>query len=201
MTLDITSLATADRLQRGLCIVLPGIEGRSTINDCIVEGLVAGRYEGAVEIFDWPVKEFIDVKNLLRVRRNVAKSRELADRIRRYRGQFPHAPVSLIGHSGGGGLAILTMRQLRDFEFHSVVLLAAAVSVDYPVEQHLNQTRYGLHNFSSPGDFPTVGMGTRLLGTIDRRFTLSCGAVGFSHSRMSELSSLNIPGSPPIWLT
>ena len=178
-TLEISDLASHERLQRGLCVVIPGIEGRSTINDGIIEGLVAGGYEGAIEVFDWPVKEFVDVKNLLRVRRNVRKAVELATRIRLYRRQFPDSPVSLIGHSGGGGIAILVMRQLRDFQFHSIVLLAAAISSDYPIGEHLNQTEHGIHNFSSLGDLPTVGIGTKLFGTIDRRFTFSCGAIGF----------------------
>ncbi len=47
------SLAGTTRLEHGLIIILPGIEGCSSINDSIARGLVAGQLPHAIRIIDW----------------------------------------------------------------------------------------------------------------------------------------------------
>ena len=46
------NLRTAERLQRGLVLVLPGVEGESCLNHSIARGLADGGVEAAIEIFD-----------------------------------------------------------------------------------------------------------------------------------------------------
>ena len=46
-------LRTPERLQHGLVLVLPGIEGESCINHNIAHGLADGGVSSAIEIFDW----------------------------------------------------------------------------------------------------------------------------------------------------
>ena len=49
----IDHLDNADRQASGLVLVLPGIEGRSTLNLDIAQGLVDGGVPLAVEVHDW----------------------------------------------------------------------------------------------------------------------------------------------------
>ena len=180
-TLNFDALRSPDRAPHGLCVILPGIEGRSTVNDGIAEGLVAGGFGGQVEIHDWTLRGWPDVRNLWQLRRNLTAARELADRITMFRSQHPAAPVFVIGHSGGGGMALFVLRQLKRTRVSRVILLAAAVSSTYPVRQYLHQTERGISNFFSRGDYPTVGIGTWLFRTMDGHRAVSAGAIGFSN--------------------
>ena len=46
-------LRTADRMQRGLVLVLPGIEGESCLNHSIVRGLADGGVPSGIEVVNW----------------------------------------------------------------------------------------------------------------------------------------------------
>ena len=43
----------SERLNRGLVIALPGIEGRSKLNEDICRGLDEGGVSWAIELYDW----------------------------------------------------------------------------------------------------------------------------------------------------
>ena len=177
--LDLGAVQTPERYANGLCIVLPGIEGRSTINDCVVEGLVAGGFDGAIEVFDWPIPDFLSFRNLWRLKRNILQTKKLAGRITDFCMHNTNAPVSLVAHSGGCGIGAFLLRQLPDQTIDRVVFLAAALSRKFPIAPLAAKTN-GLWNFSSYWDFPTVGIATGILGTMDGPQALCAGAVGFA---------------------
>jgi len=86
----------------------------------------------------------------------------------------------LIGHSGGGGVAVLTLEALPpDRKITSAILLAPAIAPDYDLRKALRRTQYGIWNFWSPYDVGFLKAGTTVMGTIDGRHTSAAGATGF----------------------
>jgi pimeloyl-ACP methyl ester carboxylesterase len=186
-------LSCSSRLEHGLIIILPGIEGCSTVNDSIARGLVAGQLSHAIQIIDWRRFRPWNPLHLAMQRHNRTQARVVAELIVNYQRDFPGQPVHLIGHSAGAGMALFVLEQLReDQAVTSVTLLSAAVSRKFDVGRLLNRTKAGIWNFYSALDLPTVGIGTMLFGTMDRRHTVSAGALGFvttSHDSVSPENS------------
>ncbi len=178
---SVADLGTQERQERGLVLVLPGIEGRSAWNYNLARGLADGGVKAAIEIYDWGT----DVPgglliNLTDLDRNQKMAEALRDRIVAYKRANPGRPVHVIGHSGGGGIAVLAAEKLPDdVRVSSVILLAAALSPDYDLRPALRRTQYGIFNYYSSRDRVFLDAGTRVAGTIDRSFTSSAGSVGF----------------------
>ena len=171
-------LSTADRMKCGLVIVLPGIEGRSKYNVGIARGLYDGGVPCAIEIYDWGTGN--PLVNLVALERNRGQARRIADRVLEYQRDYVGRPVHLVGHSGGGGLAVLALEALPPgARVTSAVLLAAAVSPDHDLTRALNHTEVGIWNFYSRSDIGYLRLGTGVFGTIDRKRTSAAGAVGF----------------------
>lgn len=177
----VNDLNTLDRRERGLVIVLPGIEGPSALNVNIARGLDEGGLRSAIEIFDWgtaiPGGALV---NLTAYERNRRMAGRLRDHVVVYQTDHPRRSVHVIGHSGGGGLAVLAAELLPDSHaVTSIVLLAPALSPDYDLRAALRHTRYGIFNYHSSYDAGFLGVGTTIAGTIDRRHVPAAGAVGF----------------------
>lgn len=174
-------LSDSDRYRRGIVYVLPGIEGRSPWNRNIALGLDAGGVRSAIEVYDWTSGlPGGYVYNLADLRRNRREARKLADRIISYRQRYPGAPVHIVGHSAGGGIAVLTLEALpAGRQIDMAILLAPALSRDYDLSTALRRTSFGVCNFYSNKDLGFLKLGTSLFGAVDRNFGYSAGAVGF----------------------
>jgi len=161
--------------------VLPGIEGRSVWNRDIALGLDEGGVTSAIEVYDWTTGvPGTFVYNLADLERNRRQARGLADRILAYRDRYPGSPVHLVGHSAGGGIAVLALEALPPGrQIDQAILLAPALSPDYDLSTALRRTRYGICNFYSTRDVSFLKLGTSLFGPIDRAFGMSAGAVAF----------------------
>lgn len=179
---SLNDLQTPERRDLGLVIILPGIEGPSYWNHNLARGLADGGVKTAIEIYDWgtriPGGMLI---NLADYERNRTMAASLRDYIVEYLTAHPNHPVHVIGHSGGGGIAILAVEMLpADKPVSSVILLAAALSPDYDLRPALKNTRRSILNYYSPLDAAFLGVGTSVAGTIDRKHTAAAGAVGFN---------------------
>ncbi|GAB4147468.1 MAG: hypothetical protein Tsb009_20660 [Planctomycetaceae bacterium] len=172
---------SSERLQQGYVAVLPGIEGASLFNSNVAAGLLDAENEMAVEVHDWTTGFFpAFLVHLQHHSRNREQAEILAEKIIAYQDEHPGRPVYLIGHSGGAGMAILTLEALpADRQVDGVILLAGAISRDYDLSGALSKTRRGIWNFYSPGDWFLLMAGTTLFGTIDRVYAPSAGALGF----------------------
>ncbi|MBS3733632.1 MAG: hypothetical protein KGY99_01760 [Phycisphaerae bacterium] len=169
------------RLSRGLVVVLPGIEGRSPFNEAICEGLNDGGVDWAIELHDWTSAWLGPIGNLRAEQRNRRKASELADRVQRYRMAYPGRPVVLVGQSGGGAIAVWTIEALPPGQnVKGAVLLAAAMSPQYMLDEALRRAEEGLVSFHSQRDWLFLGVGTATQGTMDRQFLSSAGRVGFN---------------------
>jgi pimeloyl-ACP methyl ester carboxylesterase len=173
--------ATPQRLDQGFAVVLPGIEGKSVFNSNIAQGLVHGSVESAVEIHDWTTGHLsLFLVHLRNIKRNREEARKLARKIVEYQNCYPNRPVYLVGHSGGGGMALLTLEYLPPGrKVTGVILLAVAVSRTFDLREALSKTERGIWNFYSPGDLVFLIAGTTLFGTYDGKHAPAAGAFGF----------------------
>lgn len=170
-----------ERLENGLTLVLPGIEGKSLFNSNIAQGLIDSEVGTAVEVHDWTTGWTINfLYHLQGYRRNLKQADILAEKIIDYQNRYPGRPVNLVGHSGGCGIIFLALEALPDDRMVSkVVLLAPAVSRRFDLSTALSRTEEGIWNFYSYADAFALILGTTVAGTIDRKFGPSAGACGF----------------------
>lgn len=167
-------------LRSGLVIVLPGIEGRSTLNENICAGLKLGGVPWAVELSDWTNKYLSPFYNLRAEERNHRKAAELAAHIENYQEMHPGCPVVLVGHSGGGAIAIWAAEALRaGVKIKGIILINVAISREYDLCKALEHTEQGIVNFSSEKDNMLLGAGTTIFATMDGKHESSAGMEGF----------------------
>jgi pimeloyl-ACP methyl ester carboxylesterase len=189
----------AERLEKGYTLVLPGIEGTSFFNISIARGLVDAGHESAIEVVDWTTGNWLMFPyHLMALERNKARAREIADRIVAYQRLYPGRPVNLVGHSGGAAMTVLVLEALPpDHPIENAVLLAAAP--DYDLCGAFLRTKHGITNFYSGGDAIYLIAGTLALGTIDRQYAMSAGAVGFRFPpplKAADYNVINVPAFP-----
>ena len=174
---------SSDRLDKGLTIILPGIEGKNMTSGNIARGLEWGGVKTAIGIHDWTT----GIPPLLLVhlrdsKRHLEQATLIASEIVVYQEKYPGRPVFLVGHSGGGGIALMTLEQLpADHPITAVLLLAPGISPEYPIDSVLAKTERGIWNYYSPLDVPVLVVGTTIAGTLDGKQSPSAGAVGFKH--------------------
>ncbi len=178
---NIEDLRTADRMERGLVLVLPGIEGKSRYNVSIARGLDDGGVKMAIQIFDWTTEVPGGLLlNLADVERNRRMAEVLSSCVLHYRFHNPERPIHLVAHSGGAGVAIMALESLsQDTQVETAILLAAAVSPAYDLRAALERTRHGIYNYYSEHDKALLDVGTRIFGTMDRVRGRAAGSTGF----------------------
>lgn len=170
---------TPERLDKGLVIVLPGVEGRGLLNEEICRGLAEGGVDWGIDLQDWTVP-LGPLWNLRAETNNRGKAKQIATRIAEYKFAHPANPVIVIGQSGGGAMALwIAESMLEGQDIDGLILLAPAISPGYMVDFALSKTRRGVLNFYSEKDWLFLGLGTSLYGTMDGRHTSSAGCVGF----------------------
>lgn len=103
-----TDWVTPERMANGLVIILPGIEGEGANSYGIRDGLARGGCNAAMPIcrWGWPVPGFGLLLNQTDVIGNRAAGQRIAQMIADYKDQHPGRPVYVVGHSGGGGVAV-----------------------------------------------------------------------------------------------
>jgi pimeloyl-ACP methyl ester carboxylesterase len=172
--------AVAPSQVEGRLLILPGV-GNTRFH---LAGFVAAaeaqlpRFD--VEVRTWGVP-FMTIHNLRAHERNEATAAAIATEIADWRRAHPDAPFYLVGYSGGGGMATLVTAALPDdVSIDRLVLVAPAISPDYPLESEvLPHVREYVVNYFSERDLQ-VGWGTSTFGTIDRKNTASAGSIGFA---------------------
>lgn len=183
----IDHLSTDERSAAGLVIVLPGIEGLSTLNLDIARGLALGGVPCAIEVHDWTTgRAVFSIYHLRSESLHARQTVRLAARIRDYQDEFPGRPVVLVGHSGGAALILETLPLLEDRKISGAILLAVAVSRAFDTAPARRNTEHGFWSFHSPFDWFQLGLGTFVLGTFQGKHTISAGMLGFRETEPEE---------------
>jgi len=167
------------RLEKGLVVVLSGIEGRSPLTHNITRGLADGGVDGAIETYTWTSPWGGLLYNLRAEERNRKQAQKLARRIEEYLCDFPGRPVYLIGQSGGAAIAAWAVEDLGGgLRVDGIVMIAPALSPAYLLDLALSNCHQGVVNFYSERDV-MLSVGTTVNGTMDGRHTASAGRTGF----------------------
>ena len=180
-----TGVSAFGNRDKGLVIILPGIQGNGRINEDIRQALIGSGVECAIEIRQWglliPGAKLL--VNQVNVPGNRQAGRKIAEQIADYQARQPERPVYLIGHSGGAGVGLFALEHLGRIPgarpITGAVLLSASVSNNYDLTVALRQTREGIVNFYNDKDVALLGIGTTLLGNVDGGHRPSAGRAGF----------------------
>jgi pimeloyl-ACP methyl ester carboxylesterase len=184
-----TRFETADRLSSGLIIILPGIEGESPLNHQIRQGMVAAGVYRAMPIYSWgrPVPIAGPLLNQIDFIGNRLEGRRIARMIMSYQGNYPARPVHLIGHSGGGGVAVFAAEALpEDHKIDGLVLLSASISSAYDLTKAMSHCRNGILNIYTKADVGFLVVGTTVAGNVDGTRGPAAGAIGFDKLRPGD---------------
>jgi pimeloyl-ACP methyl ester carboxylesterase len=179
---DAITFNTPARMSRGLVIILPGIEGESWMNHGIRSGLDEGGVQSALPIYHWgrPVPIAGPLINQMDFLGNRLQGSRIAQMIVQYQDAHPGQPVLLVGHSGGGGVAVFAAEALPPGrQVDGLVLLSASISSGYDLSKALGKTRRGIVNFHNPNDKALLLIGTTLAGNVDGSRGPSAGLGGF----------------------
>ncbi|MFO1043019.1 MAG: hypothetical protein U0941_14610 [Planctomycetaceae bacterium] len=177
-----------ERLEHGLVLIFTGIEGRSFLNVGLLAGLIDGGIRSATEIVDWTTgNRFLFLFHLRGWKRNNRVAHTLAQRIVDYQKQYPGRPVWIVGHSGGGGMALLTAAALpAEHPLTGLVMLATAVSPEFDIRRALANVRTSIWNHYSWFDAFFLRLGTTVVGTLDGRHCCAAGAAGLRGPHIEE---------------
>jgi len=170
------------RLQRGLIIVLGGIEGPSIYQRYMAWGLLRGRWRGAIQVARWNAGPpfFRVFPNLMSRAHHERQSDAVVAIIREYRARFAGRPVGILALSGGCWITVRALEKLASHEqVRSAVLLAPAISPVHDLTRAAARCERGLGVVRGPGDWFMLGLGTTLLGTSDRRHCAAAGLRGW----------------------
>ena len=178
-----TSTSRADEAPpatSSVCLLhLPGIAGEMGHDRRFVAALRQANPGWQIEIGDWAGARR-GLVALLDERGNRVQATRLAERLTKLRRADPRRDIIITAHSGGAGIAVWALEQLPpDVNIDTLVLLAPALGADYDLSRALQRVRGHAFVFSSRHDRFVLGLGTRLLGTIDRAFADSGGYLGF----------------------
>jgi pimeloyl-ACP methyl ester carboxylesterase len=188
------------RKARGMIVILPGIEGPGPANANIRRGLVAAGLDMAIPIHAWgvPVPGAGLLINQVNFLGNRMAGASLARFIADYQDRYPGKPVYIIGHSGGGGIAVFAAEAMPDGKkLDRVILLSASISAGYNLTKALANCRGGIVNFYNPDDAALLGVGTTIMGNVDGGHGPGAGMNGFSKSFPALVQQRILGGGDP----
>jgi len=118
--------------------------------------------------------------DLMWLRRNRVMGAKLARRLLAFRRAHPQTRIHMIAYSGGAGIGLFALESLgHGRRFIETLLLACpALSPDYNLGPALRGVARA-YALVSRKDTGILGLGTRIFGTTDRRFTSAAGCKGF----------------------
>jgi hypothetical protein len=145
--------------------------------------------------FRWGAGYMRIIKDLTNRDTNRKKASELASQLRDYRSKFPEHHLHLVAKSAGTVIALWAMSELEPHTLDRVVLLSAAVSPVFPLDEALPAARQDVYSFWSPNDVFWLGWGTSLFGTADGVRGNSAGLVGF-HTTQSTTKLREVKWDP-----
>lgn len=171
---------TEGPLDREVVFVLDGVGGFQLAPLALRRALRTPESAVGSVLFRWQTAvpgEFLT--DLMQLRRNRLMGLQLARRILAFRRCHPQTVLHLVAFSGGVGVAVFACEWLRGRGgLETFIMACPALSPEYNLAPALRSVvrSYAL---VSHRDWLILGIGTRVLGTMDRRFSRAAGYVGF----------------------
>ncbi len=117
--------------------------------------------------------------DLMWYRRNRLMGLKFARTLLSFRRTHPDTRIHVLAYSGGAGIAAFACEALKGRRvINTLVLACPAISPRYNMASALRATER-TYTLISRRDRYLLGIGTRLLGTTDRKFEPAAGMVGF----------------------
>lgn len=169
-----------EQLDRGYLLLLTGVECTSQSMAGIVHGLRDAGVDRAMDLDRWGKRPFGTFRNLPAYELNRQRAADRATKLAQYSAGHPGRPITIIGYSGGGAIALWTAEALpADVMLDRIILLGAAVASDYDPGPAVRKCHRGVINYYSGGDWFMGGWATTTFGTMDRKKSSTAGHVGF----------------------
>ena len=169
---------------RGMVYILPGIQGVDSHYFNIRQGLRGAGLNCAIKIHPWgsQIPGIGMAINQTNTMADEEWGETIAREIAEYQEAYPGRRVYVIGHSGGGGVAVFVAESLATIPgakpIDGVVMLEASLSSDYDVSTALTMLDDGIVNFHNPQDTALLGEGTAMFGNVDGGHGDSAGLKG-----------------------
>ncbi len=135
----------------------------------------------ATVFYDWQFGLTGEIwTDLVWLRRNRLMAARLARKLLAFRRAHPRTVIHLLAFSGGAGIALFACERLSGRRVIETLALAGpAVSPQYNLAPALQAVRR-CYALVSRRDRWILGIGTRVFGTTDRKYSPSAGMLGFS---------------------
>ncbi len=167
-------------LDEDIVFVLDGVGGFQFVPLFVRRALREANCSIGTVAYDWQFGLTGEIwTDLMWLRRNRLMGAKLARKLLACRRRYPAARIHLYACSGGAGIALFACEHLRGRPVVETMILACpAVSPAYNLAPALRavQRCYAL---VSHRDRWILGTGTRIFGTVDRKFGSAAGRVGF----------------------
>lgn len=181
-------LGCADKPQAakdGVVLFIPGVSGDGPWYDNLKRGLRDGGVTLPIESFAWGAPAPLFMLNFNTVSIHDTAERQLTDRITAFGNAHPHAPIIILTHSAGGGVALGALSLLRaEVLIDRIVLLHSSVAPAYDLTNPLSHVRQTLTHFHSDRDTMFLKWRTSNFGTYDNVKTTAAGNLGFDLSAL-----------------
>jgi pimeloyl-ACP methyl ester carboxylesterase len=164
----------------GTLFVVSGVNDTGLVSTGWSRGLRSAGLPHVIETFTWQQRRwwsYLTYADLWRVQYHHRQAEELADRIRAARAT---GPVHVFAHSAGTAITAYALARLApDETVCSAVFVASGLSSRFDLTPALNRCDAGILSVECATDFLTLGIGTSILGTCDRRWRPAAGLLGF----------------------
>jgi pimeloyl-ACP methyl ester carboxylesterase len=179
----LTGCGTRASAENGVVIFVPGVSGDGPWYGAMKRGLRDGGVELPIQTFSWGAPPPLFVMNFNNKGIHDSAERNLARRIGDIRQRYPQAPIVILTHSAGGGVALGALARLPEKPFvERMVLLHPTVSPGYDLSPALARIRGTLGVFHSDRDTTFLQWRTSNFGTYDGVRTTAAGNRGFVSS-------------------
>lgn len=175
-------IPTSSQLNTGLVVLYPGSFNTFTEMQGFNDGLRLGGVNEAIQVVQWApfLEHMLDPPGALPRQRERAKAEAL--RLADYKRQYSDCPITLIGYSGGGLMAILAASYMPEgVMIDRVILMSPAVSKDFDLLPTLDHTRLGVIHYWSHREQFTVNV-SHQFGLADGTHGDPASTYGFTMS-------------------
>lgn len=170
---------TTERKDKGLILLLPGIEGPSMNTTLIGRGLAEGALPYAIETYDWREGR-IGAQFAFDQAASRECARAVASHVANYRSEYPGRPVFVVGHSGGGAMAVFAAEAMpKSAPLDGVVVLSGPLDPRYDLTKAVRGSSEHLVNSYAWNDFFLRSL-TTMGGNMDGTHGATAGQEGFT---------------------
>lgn len=170
-------------MSRGTLFLVGGINDTVIVNRLWRRWLLHSGLPHRVEVVRWQqgLLAVLTFADLWRVPHHHATADRLAARIRQCQGDHPGEPVHVLAHSAGTAITAYALERLDPAApVTSAVFVGSGLSGKYDLSAALRRTVAGILSVESWLDAFYLGLGTAMLGCVDRVWGPAAGLVGFA---------------------